>query len=82
MKPSATYRFCRLGFKADVIEPLEAHQAFRIDTPQGCFQMTKAEFKRVFANVAGSRSYRDKGLYHYPVIPAKAWVFLVKGLKP
>jgi hypothetical protein len=50
---------------------------FRIETPEGVFQMSKAEFRRVFANVAASASYRDNGLYHYPKTPEKALQFLV-----
>ena len=68
----ATYEFSRLGFKADIIEPLRSSERFRVVTPVGTFEMTKAEFYRDFANVAASRSYRERGLYHYPVVPAKA----------
>jgi hypothetical protein len=39
----ATYEFRRLGFKADVIEPLRDRDSFRVVTPVGTFQMTKAE---------------------------------------
>jgi hypothetical protein len=74
---SATYSFYRLGFRADVIEPLAMTDVFRIETPEGAFQMSKADFRRVFANVAASASYRDKGLYHYPRTPEKALQFLV-----
>jgi hypothetical protein len=76
-KPSATYAFRRLGFRADVIEPLAAQEHFRIETPDGTFQMSKADFRRVFANVVKSSSYRDDGLYHYPTPPAKALPFRV-----
>jgi len=44
-----TYEFSRLGFKADVIEPLRDRDSFRVVTPVGTFQMTKAEFYRDFA---------------------------------
>jgi hypothetical protein len=72
----ATYEFSRLGFKADVIEPLRDRDSFRVVTPVGTFQMTKAEFYRDFANVVRSRSYRDRGLYHYPTVPEKALKYL------
>jgi hypothetical protein len=74
----ATYTFYRLGFRADIIEPLEAQDQFRIETPDGTFQMSKADFCRVFANVVKSSSYQDAGLYHYPSPPAKALAFLVR----
>jgi hypothetical protein len=73
---SATYSFYRLGFRADVIEPLAKTDVFRIETPDGAFQMSKGDFRRVFANVAASTSYRDNGLYHYPRTQ-KALQFLV-----
>jgi hypothetical protein len=76
-RPRATYSFSRLGFRADVIEPLEARDHFRIDTPDGSFQMSKADFRRVFANVVASNSYQDGGLYHYPTPPSKALQFMV-----
>ena len=75
-KPIASYEFSRLGFKADVIEPLAAGDRFRIITPEGTFEMTKAEFYRDFANVVRSMSYRDRGLYHYPTTPEKALKYL------
>jgi len=56
------YQFSRLGFKADVIEPLGPRDRFPIVTPEGAFEMTKADFHRDFANVANSMSYRDRGL--------------------
>lgn len=75
--PAATYEFSRLGFRADVITRLAPDEAFRIVTPVGTFQMTRREFERVFANVVASRSWRERGLYHYPVVPEKAAPFLV-----
>src|SRR5580700_1703445 len=40
--PVATYEFSRLCFKRDVIEALAPLDAFRVVTPEGVFQMTKA----------------------------------------
>ena len=74
---SATYSFSRLGFRADVIESLAMNDVFCIETPDGTYEMSKAEFRRVFANVVASASYRDNGLYHYPAPPGKASQFLV-----
>lgn len=75
--PKVSYDFYRLGFRADVIEPLGDRDVFRVVTPDGAFQMSKSEFYRVFANVVASASYREGGLYHYPVVPGKANVFRV-----
>jgi hypothetical protein len=71
-KSPITYESTRLLFKADVIERLRPNDRFRVETPEGVFEMTKAEFYRVFDNVVRSRSYRERGVYHYPVVPAKA----------
>lgn len=66
------YSATRLTFRRDVIEPLRASDAFRIVTPHGTFEMTRAEFYDEFANVAASRSYRDTGVYHYRTVPHRA----------
>jgi hypothetical protein len=73
-----SYEFSRLGFKAAVIEPLAATDRFRIVTPDGTFEMTKADFYRDFANVVGSMSYRERGLYHYPRTPERALKYLTR----
>jgi hypothetical protein len=46
-----------------------------VKTPEGTFRMTKADFYQVFDNVVNSRSYKEKGLYHYPKTPEKAKIF-------
>ena len=74
-KRPITYEATRLLFRANVIEALGPRDRFRVVTPEGTFEMTKAEFYDVFANVAHSMSYRDRGLYHYPRTPAKAEQF-------
>lgn len=77
--PTGTsYRATRLLFKAEIIEPLEDNDVFSIVTPEGVFQMTKAEFRRVFPNVVESASYREHGVYHYPTAPEKALPYLVR----
>jgi len=76
-EPVTTYEFSRLCFKRDVIEGLAPQDAFRVITPHGVFQMTKADFHRAFPNVAQSRSYLDNGLYHYPKLPARAEEFRI-----
>jgi hypothetical protein len=70
--PSATYRFSRFCFKAKEIEPLEDSQLFRMVTPDGTFQMTKAEFYSAFSNVVASKSYSESGIYHSKSVPKKA----------
>ena len=71
-QPVARYYFSRLCFKADMIEPLEPEDVFEVETPDGTFRMTKAQFYETFDNVVRTRSYRDKGIYHYPTVPSKA----------
>jgi hypothetical protein len=39
--------------------------------------MTRREFERVFDNVVASRSWQERGLHHYPTVPAKATPFLI-----
>jgi hypothetical protein len=75
--PVASYQFSRLCFKRDLIEPLAPNDEFRVETPIGTFQMTKADFRRVFPNVIQSRSYSEAGLYHYRTLPSQAEQFRV-----
>lgn len=72
---TAAYTSTRLLFRASVIEPLESNDSFCVSTSDGTFSMTKADFYRVFENVARSRSYMENGCYHYPTIPQKAEQF-------
>jgi hypothetical protein len=69
------YEATRLLFKASVIEPLNDSDVFMVKTPEGTFRMTRADFYQVFDNVVNSRSYKEKGLYHYPKTPEKAKIF-------
>lgn len=71
------YPASRLVFKAGVIDRLELHQAFQIETPEGTFEMTRAEFLETFANVAASPTYATVGVYSYSRTPAKALRFLL-----
>jgi len=80
-KPKAVYKFYRLCFLAEEIEPLDLNESFRVICPEGIFQMTKEEFYREFSNVVKSRSYRDGGKYHYPKPPNRAFQFLIKVKK-
>ena len=77
MKKSVpSYHFHRLGFRAEIIERLSPEDSFRIETPEGIFQMTKADFYREFSNVVKSISYSEVGQYHYPKTRQKALKFL------
>ena len=71
------YHHQRLCFKADLIEPLDMDDYFRVNTGEGTFEMSKRDFYEVFANVASSQSYQTQRLYHYSVIPQKAARFKV-----
>ena len=75
--PRVVYEHSRLCFRRDQIEELGINERFRVVSPVGTFEMTRGDFERVFANVARSRSYRVGGLYHYPVVPAKADPFRI-----
>ena len=71
----AEYSASRLTFKRDVIEPLEMDDLIVIDTPEGVFEMTKADFYKTFPNVIESASYRSIGNYNYKTTPEKAFRF-------
>ena len=73
------YNAARLRFYADKIEPLSDDDIIIIHTNNdGTFQMTKADFNRVFENVANAPCYKRSRYYHYARIPQKAMEFLVK----
>lgn len=71
------YKSTRLAFKADVIEPLVPSARFRIITPVGTFEMSKAEFYSAFPRVVQSKSYNEGRLYHYPTVPGVAQRFRI-----
>jgi hypothetical protein len=71
-----------LTFRRDLIEPLADTDAFEVCTPAGKFRMTRADFYAQFPEVVNSSSYRDRGMYQYPMIPYKAFRFLVREDKP
>lgn len=75
-RSAVSYKSSRLTFKADVIDALTAEDRFRIETPNGVFEMTKADFVRVFPNVAATRSYREGRVYSYSSTPRAALQFL------
>lgn len=67
----------RLTFYRHKIDPLALTDQFivRVDG-EGEYQMTKAEFQRVFNNVVMSSSYRSTGLFSYNETPPEAARFL------
>jgi hypothetical protein len=71
------YRAKRLLFKASVIERLLDDQAFRIETPEGTYEMTKAQFRSTFANVLDSQTYKRTGVLSYNRTPEKARQYLL-----
>ena len=75
--PKVTDRYSRLTFRRDSIEPLKDSDRFRVETPLGAFEMSKAEFYQTFSRVVQTVSYTKKGLYNYPKVPKKAKRFLV-----
>jgi hypothetical protein len=80
MKAKVRYKFTRLCFRADLIDPLGESDSFCVDTPQAIFIMTKSQFRRVFANVVKSSAYREgQRIYHYRKTPRKALPFLAAG---
>lgn len=75
---ACVYASDHLTFRRDIIDPLSDQDSFEIVTPAGRFRMTRGELYEQFAEVVGSSSYRDLGQYHYPMIPYKAFRFLVR----
>ena len=76
-RPKVTYCYGRLTFHRDSIEPLEANDRFRLETPVGAFEMSRAEFCETFPGVVRSRAYAINGLYNYSTVPGKGERFLV-----
>jgi hypothetical protein len=75
-QPVVTYEATRVTFKRDEIERLKSDDEFRMVTPVGVFQMSKADFYGEFPNVVASKSYKN-GVYSYPQVPFKAEGFRV-----
>ncbi len=71
------YKFSRLCFKADLIEPLPDNGVFEVDTLVGLFRMTKSDFIEVFPGVRASKSYQEGRIYHFPQVPRRAEQFRV-----
>ena len=69
----------RLCFYRNRIDPLRPAEQFQVKIQGvGTFQITKADFQRVFNNVIMSPQYRSQGLFSYDQIPEAARPF-IKG---
>lgn len=79
-EPTQTYGYSRLCFKRKVIDALRADDEFRIETPMGVFQMSRAEFDTDFGKISKTASWKNLGFYSYPVIPSKADKYRVDGI--
>lgn len=75
-RPVVRYSSTRLTFKAALIEPLAPDEHFRVDTPEGSFQMSKDEFYEAFPKLVQTHSYRVQGVYHSKAAPRHALRFL------
>lgn len=71
-EPKAAYKYARLCFKRKVIDRLKVDEEFRIETPVGTFQMSRAEFDVDFGKISKTMSWKNLGFYSYPVVPSKA----------
>lgn len=71
------YKYSRLCFKADVIEPLGLNDSFIIHTPDGSYRMTKSDFYKVFPNVHITKSYQEGRIYSCKYPPKRALQFLM-----
>jgi hypothetical protein len=77
--PAVRYASSRLTFKADLIEPLAPPEHFRVDTPVGSFQMSKAEFYDAFPKLVQTPSYQVQRVYHSKAPPRHALPFLCRN---
>lgn len=77
--PKVTYDSSRFCFKRDRIDGLQPSEEFRMITPVGVFQMSKADFYQEFPNVVASASYKN-GVYNYPKLPSKAEQFRIRDI--
>ena len=75
------YASKHLTFRRDLIDALRDEEIFEIATPAGRFRMSRADLYAEFPEVTVSSSYRELGEYHYPMIPYKAFRFLVREEK-
>lgn len=74
------YSYSRLCFKADIIESLDENDSFVVHTPDGTFQLTKAEFYRTFPKVPLTKSYKDRRLYSCKYPPKRILPFMISSV--
>lgn len=74
------YRYGRLCFKRDIIEPLAWNRPFEVITPFGSYRFTKRQFHAAFPSIPKTRSYRELGLYHVPKLHLRAGRFRLPDL--
>jgi len=66
-----------LVFYRHKIEVLGTNDVFAVNIKgKGRFQISKAEFKRVFNNIIMSPGYRSQGIYRYDELPEEALPFI------
>lgn len=65
-----------LTFFKHLIEPLQAKQTFRINLPDGVFEMSKDDFQLVFGDVILSSEYSIDGSYSLDKVPERALKYL------
>ena len=76
-KPIAQWSATELTFYRHHIEKLKPNEAFSVLMDgQGTFQITKAEFQRVFNNVVMNADYCKEGVFRYAEIPDEAKAFI------
>jgi hypothetical protein len=69
-----------LTFYKFKIDPLSDKQSFRIEMENGeTFQITKAEFQSVFADIILSNEYSQEGSFSFPEMPSRAVKFLASS---
>jgi hypothetical protein len=73
------YKYTRLCFKRKVIDALSPEDEFRVETPVGTFQMSRADFETDFGRITRTASWKKLGFYSYPVVPSKAEKYRVPG---
>lgn len=67
----------RLVFYRHRIDPLRPSEQFQVKIQGvGTFQITKADFQRVFNNVIMSPQYRSQGMFSYEQVPDEAMPFI------
>ena len=76
-RPSVQWQSSSLTFYRHRIESLKPNDVFSVVIEgKGTFQITKAEFQRVFNNVVMNADYRNQGFFTYEDVPEEARPFI------